>query len=246
MIKIRLSALLLALLSVAGCSTEKTSEQGRGTLAVSLAADDSTIDLSRASLGLTLPAAGDFALTVSNSAGIVGEWDKLSQYDATKTYDTGNYTASVAYGSTAVEAFETPCFAGSKDFVILNDQTTSVTVPATIANAVVRIACTDNFAAYFPEYSFTLATARGTSIPFVQGETRRAFIDPYDFTVTGTALTQTGASVNIEKSFTGIAAKTLYTVRFDVNSGNVGGATVTITFNDQPVAEIPVDIELNE
>ncbi len=244
--RIRLSALLLAVLAVTGCSTENKMEQGRGSIVVSLAADDSTIDMSRASLGLTAPAAGDFALTVSNAAGVVGEWPKLSQYDTATTYDAGNYTASVSYGSTSVEAFETPCFAGQKEFAIIGGETTSVSIRASIANAVVRVACTDNFASYFPEYSFTLNTARGTALSFPRGETRRAFIDPYDFTISGTAKTQTGASVNIEKSFTGINPKTLYTVRFDVNSGNVGGATVTITFNDQPVAEIPVDIELND
>jgi hypothetical protein len=47
-------------------------------------------------------------------------------------------------------------------------------------------------------------------------------------------------------SFSNIVAKTLYTVKFDVNSGAVGSATVTISFNDEPVAEIPVDIELND
>ena len=110
----------------------------------------------------------------------------------------------------------------------------------------IQVACTDAFKNYFTGYSFALTTAAGTEIPFVAGETRRAFIDPYTFTVTGSATTQTGSTVKIEKSFSGIVAKTLYTVKFDVNSGNVGGATVTISFNDEPVAEIPVDIELND
>lgn len=96
--KIRLSALLLAVLAVTGCSTENKMEQGRGSIAVSLAADDSAIDMSRASLGLTVPAAGDFALTVSNAAGVVGEWPKLSQYDTATTYDAGNYTAYLRSG----------------------------------------------------------------------------------------------------------------------------------------------------
>ena len=110
----------------------------------------------------------------------------------------------------------------------------------------VTIDCTDNFKNYFPDYEFALATAAGNSIPFVKGESRRAFIAPATFTVTGTAKTQTGTEVPISKTFNGISAKTLYKVLFDVNSGNIGGATITISFNDQPVAEIPIDIELNE
>jgi hypothetical protein len=183
---------------------------------------------------------------ITDATGVIGEWNSIAEYDVTTLYNVGNYSATATYGSTAVEAFETPCFIGTKEFAIINDQTTTVKITASVANAVVQVACTDAFKNYFTGYSFALTTAAGTEIPFVAGETRRAFIDPYTFTVTGSATTQTGSTVKIEKSFSGIVAKTLYTVKFDVNSGNVGGATVTISFNDEPVAEIPVDIELND
>lgn len=247
MTKFKTLALLFAVaLAFAGCSEEKGYESGRGRLNVALSTDDSAIDLTRASLGLTKPAAKDFSLTISDATGVISEWNSIAEYDVTTLYDAGNYSATATYGSTAVEAFETPCFVGTKEFAIINDQTTTVKITAYVANAVVQVACTDAFKNYFPDYSFTLTTAAGTEIPFVAGETRRAFIDPYNFTVTGSATTQTGSTVKIEKSFSGIVAKTLYTVKFDVNSGNVGGATVTISFNDEPVAEIPVDIELND
>jgi hypothetical protein len=241
-----LALLFAAALAFVGCS-ENGSESGRGRASVALSADDSAIELSRASLGLSKPAAADFALTISDASGnVVSEWNSIADYDESTLYNVGNYSAKATYGKTSVEAFETPCFEGTKEFAIIDDQTTEVRITAYVANAVVKIDCTDAFKNYFTNYSFTLTTAAGTEIPFVAGETRRAFIDPYTFSVAGSATTQTGSTVKISKSFSNIVAKTLYTVKFDVNSGAVGSATVTISFNDEPVAEIPVDIELND
>jgi len=247
MIRHKMTTVLLGTaLLLAGCSAEKAKQGTTGTMAVRVETEDSAIEISRASLGLTLPSSDEFSLTVSNSSGEVGTWSTLASYDESTPYEAGSYTAQVTYGSTATEAFETPCFTGSKAFNIVAEQLTQVSIPASIANAVVTIDCTDNFKNYFPDYEFALATTAGNSIPFVKGESRRAFIAPATFTVTGTAKTQTGTEVPISKTFNGISAKTLYKVLFDVNSGNIGGATITISFNDQPVAEIPIDIELNE
>lgn len=247
MTKFKTLALLFAVaLTSVGCSEEGL-ESGRGRMSVALSTNDSAIELSRASLGLTKPVAADFALTISDATNeIIGEWTSLTDYDESTLYDVGNYTAKVKCGNTLNEAFETPCFEGSSEYAIVDDQTTFVKVIAFVANAVVKIECTDAFKNYFTDYSFTLITASDTKIPFVAGETRRAFIEPNTFTVEGSAKTQTGATINFDETFSNITASTLYTVKFDVNSGNVGSATVTVTFNDEVVEEIPVDIELSD
>ena len=247
MTKFKTLALLFAVaLASVGCSDEGL-ESGRGRMSIALSTEDSAIEVARASLGLSKPVAADFALTISDATGeIVDEWASLTDYDENTLYDVGNYTAKVKYGSTLDEAFETPCFEGSSVYAIVDEQTTFVKVIAFVANAVVQIRCTDAFSNYFTDYSFTLTSAAGTTIPFAAGETRRAFIDPNSFSVKGSAKTQTGSTINFEKNFSNIAATTLYTVKFDVNSGNVGSATVTVSFNDEIVDEIPVDIELND
>lgn len=247
MTKFKTLALLFAVaLTSVGCSEEGL-ESGRGRMSIALSANDSAIEVARASLGLSKPAAADFALTISDAQGeIIGEWTSLTEYDENTLYDVGNYTAMVKCGSTLNEAFETPCFEGTKEYAIVDEQTTAVQITAYVTNAVVKIDCTDAFKNYFTEYEFTLVTASDTKIPFVAGETRRAFIDPNNFSVKGSAKTQTGSTINFEKAFSNIAAKTLYTVKFDVNSGNVGSATVTVSFNDEVVEEIPVDIELSD
>ena len=247
MINLRTLILSCAIaLTAVGCS-DKELEAGRGRMRVALSADDSTLELTRASLGLNTPAAADFALTVFDATGeVVGEWTSLADYDEASVYNVGNYSAKATYGKTSIEAFETPCFEGTKEFAILNDETTQVEITAYVANAVVKIECTDAFKNYFTAHNFVLTTAAGTELSFPADETRRAFIQPDSFRVTGTATTQTGSAVTINKEFSNLVAKTLYIVKFDVNSGNVGSATITISFNDEPVAEIPVDIELNE
>lgn len=238
--------ILFAALALAGCA-EKGLESGQGRISIALSADDTTLALTRASLDLDKPAAADFSLTIADDTGTtIGEWASIADFDESAEYPVGNYLAKASHGNTMQEDFETPCFEGTQAFTLLKDQTTSVIINASIANAVVTLDWTDAFRNYFSDYAFTLITATSTELPFAAGETRRAFIHPGTFRVTGTATTQTGSSIQINKEFTDIAARTLYQITFDVNGGNVGSATVTISFNDEPVAEIPINIELND
>lgn len=247
MIKLKHLALFFtAALTTVSCS-EKGLDAGHGRMRIALSADDSAIELTRASLGLNKPTAAEFSLTIMDETGeVVGEWDSIAAYDEATLYNAGNYAAKARYGRTSIEAFETPCFEGTQAFTIVDDQTTSVEITAYVANAIVKIEYTDAFKNYFSDYSFTMTTAAGSQLPFAADETRRAFIQPDRFSMTGSATTQTGTRVPISKEFTNIAAKTLYTIKFDVNAGNVGNATITVSFNDEPVAEIPIDIELND
>lgn len=238
---------LAALALLAACNNHESVEQfGR----VSFAADISDVAQTRAgaSLGLTLPSKSDFTLTVADSGGqsVVGAV-RLGDYDTQTGYPVGiTYTASVVYGSVATEAFETPCFLGSKQFEVSSGETTAVSIDAAIANAVVRITVTDAFQKWFDDYTFTVTSGGGTAFTFAKGETRRLFIDPYKFTVSGTGV-RAGNSVDIASSeFADLQAAHLYTVKYDVNEGQIGSATITVTFDDSFAGSQQIDYELND
>ena len=140
--------------------------------------------------------------------GMLPESDGMAAHTMTFDVTTQSYLADAVYAKTSTG------YVGRFTDREFGDYT---------ASFLTELNCTDNFKNYFPDYEFALATAAGNSIPFVKGESRRAFIAPATFTVTGTAKTQTGTEVPISKTFNGISAKTLYKVLFDVNSGNIGG-----------------------
>ena len=161
------------------------------------------------------------------------------------TLATGEYTATAQYGATTDEGFDKPCFTGSMPFTINGGDSKQITIPVSLANAIVKVSCTDMFRNYFSDYSFKITTAAGTQIDFPKSETRGAFIDAYKFTIDGTLKNQGGTAQSFNKTYdTGINPATCYTVTFDAS--NVGGTSVTVTFNDTTETIDLGDIELND
>ena len=80
-------------------------------------------------------------------------------------------------------------------------------------------------------------------VTFVKDETRAAFIDGYKITVEGTLTSETKTQT-FSASYNNLDEGTAYTIAF--NAVNVGGSTITISFNDE-VVEVPLgNLELND
>ena len=80
-------------------------------------------------------------------------------------------------------------------------------------------------------------------VTFTKDETRAAFVDGYKFTVEGPLSSET-ATQTFTKDFSNLDEATAYTLTFDVS--NVGGSTITITFDDT-VEEVALgNVELND
>lgn len=187
-----------------------------------------------------LPAAADFSLTVKNSLGATIYDGRLGAWNEDAPLAAGNYSAVVKYGDPSQEGPGKPCFEGSSNFGVLGGQTTNVKVTVNLGNCIVKIECTDAFKKYFPQRSFIITTPESAS-GFTYGD--QAVFVAYQWSVTGTLKTQTGADYALpERTFKGDAA-TCYTVKYDVS--NVGGVTITISFNDNVETVVLGDIELN-
>lgn len=234
---------LSALAVLASCL--KTEDSGMVSFALS--ADQDLIEVTKSSVGdyTALPASSDFRIVVKNSSSAV-LWDGLlSEYDPLTKYAVGNYTVEATYGTEGEEGFDKPYFAGSKSFAVTGGNTTTVSIPVKLANSLVKLECTEAFRNYFTDYSFRLSTGSNTLIDFHKEETRAAFIEAYRFSVSATMTSQSGTPTSFTKEYSGgIEAATCYTLRFDL--ANVGGVSVTITFNDSTQTVDLGEVELNE
>lgn len=238
--------IILALAALAALASCKKAEDC-GLVSFSVAEKTDIVEMTKSVVSdyTALPSTSDFDIAIKNSSSSVVWSGKLSEYDAATQYAVGNYTVDASYGAEGEEGFDKPWFVGKQSFAVTAGQTTSVSIPVALGNSLVKVACSAGFLNYFPEYSFTLTTGSGTVIPFPQGETRAAFIDAYRFAIAGTMKSQTGATTSFSKEYSsGIEAATCYTLRFDVS--NVGGLTVTITFNDTTETIDLGDVELND
>lgn len=244
---IKASILLLALGAAAGCKKTEAPAADTGSITFAVAAQQEVNDVTRSKVSdiTDLPAAADFTLTITDAQQKTVWSGTIAQMTEPYTIAAGEYTATAQYGSVSDEGFDKPCFTGSVPFTINGGDSKQIAIPVSLANAIVKVSCTEMFRNYFSDYSFKITTAAGTQIDFPKSETRGAFIDAYKFTIDGTLTNQGGTAQSFSKTYdTGINPATCYTVTFDASS--VGGTSVTVTFNDTTETIDLGDIELND
>lgn len=243
----KLAFCALVALAAVSCSKEnRDASSAKGGVRFSVESDDVIALVTKSSVSdfTTLPAAGAFTITVKTSDNTTFWTGLLSDWDATTAMPAGSYSVDASYGQEGVEGFDKPYFCGSATFAVTGGQTTSVTIPVALANTLVRIVCSDAFNNYYPTYSFKINTGSGAEIDFAKGEARAAFVDAYKFTVRGNLTSQGGSAKTFEKEYASLEAKTCYTLNFDVT--NVGGVSISVTFNDTTEEVSLEDVELND
>ena len=209
------------------------------------------VDVTRANVSCTTPAADDFALTIE---GVSGEYNaqyaSIAEFHEDNYLRYGSYKATVVAGDLANEGYDKPTFVGSKEFDVAARKATEVEVTASIANALVMVETTEAFNSYFVGgRTLKLTTAAGNEFD-VTAQTEPLFIAPTTFTISGTAVKQSaqsgaeGSVVALEYEYEEVKAQTLYTVKLDVK--DAGRATLEITLNEELVESIDIEQELND
>lgn len=245
----KINRLLLGMMALAlvptSCSRHQDTADGNVLFSVATDGQVDVVTKSNVSDYTTLPQTGKFTIVLTNGSGEEIYNGLLEQFAASKKLKAGNYSVKAGYGSTSEEGFEKPCFTGVKSFSVTGGGTTTVAIPVTLANTIVKVECTDAFKAYYTDYSFTVKTGGGTEIPFSKTETRAAFVDAYMISVSGNLTGQGGKTQAFSgKEFRPLSPKTCYTLKFDVS--NVGGRSITISF-DEAVEEAELtEVDLND
>ena len=242
-------ASLLALTLSACTEKEHQSEQkgeGQGTITLATSAEVDT----RAKISCTTPELEDFALTIEGADQNL-EYASVAEFNEDNYLHFGHYKATVVAGNIADEGFNKPVFGGSQEFDVVARGDVNVEITATIANAIVKVETTEAFNSYFEGgHTLKLVTAAGNEFNVTE-QSELLFIAPEIFTISGTATKQPaqsgaeGVVVTLpEYKPESVAAQTLYTVKFDVETA--GSATLVITLNETPVYEKVIDQELND
>lgn len=257
---------LLVSLSLASCSKEKMTEgevAEKGRIAIDLGFD-TMVEATRSELAYesdcTRPAAEDFKLVVEGLSfdydpeySYREEFNSITELEGLYLY-RGFYGVSASYGDVTVEGYDKPAFVGVNErFEVEARKNVTVSVTATIANALVLVEVTENFEKYFAGgHSFNVVTAADNTFENVTAGDKAGkpiFIAPASFTVVGTATkqpNQSGANavvVNMTDTFENVAPRTLYRVKMDVDTA--GEATLKVTLNDSLVEERNIEQELN-
>lgn len=226
-------------------SCTKSHVDGNGQVSFALSSNLEIADQTRSSVSqfTSLPSSGDFTITITDASSATFWSGKISEWNPATPLPIGDYKVTATYGSLEDEGFDKPYFTGSANFTVVGAQTTAVTIKVSLANTVILISCTDNFKNYYQDYTFNLVRAGQPIASFVKGETRGAFVDGYKVSIEG-SVTSATKTQTFEKEYSNLNEATAYTIMFDAS--NVGGATITVTFNNTVETIELGDFELND
>lgn len=240
-----LKTIMSILMVLVAVSCTKTPSAVNGQVTFGIFSDQDIADKTKSNVSdyTSLPAAGDFTLTIKDAESSPVWSGKVSDWNAETMLQVGNYSVTASYGSIDEEGFDKPYFTGKTDFSIIGGETKAVSVPVTLGNTVVKISCTKNFMDYYKDYTFKFTRDGVDIVTFAKGETKGAFIDGYKFTLEGVLTSETKSST-FTKDYTNLEAATAYSFVFDAD--NVGGASITISFNDSVETVNLGDYELND
>ena len=240
-----LKTIIFASLLLAAVSCTKNQDAGSGQVSFEVNGNLELADVTKSNVSdyTTLPSAEDFNISVLDATSAPVFTGKISEWNPATVLLAGNYTVTAEYGSLEEEGFDKPYFQGSASFAITGNQTTAVKIPVSLANTVVKVACTDNLKNYYSDYTFSVCRENSTIATFVKGETKAAFVDGYKLTLKGEIQSNSGKQA-FEKEYTNLDEATAYTFLFDAS--NVGGSKITVSFNNTVETIDLGDIEINE
>jgi hypothetical protein len=168
-------------------------------------------------------------------------------------HGTGEYTAEVSWGDIDEEGFDKPAFGATRDFTISDGAMTTVAITARLTNVAVTVEGTEAFLNYFRDC--TVAVERGGQkiVDFTEAlfttdsDVHAAFVRPEPFTLKLSAIRRSnGEPFTKVIDVTTAAACTHYKVKYNVNNGAIGGATLDITWDDEVISVTPIEIEVGE
>lgn len=211
--------------------------------------------------GTTVPAGGDFALSITSSDVQTGyasdAWESVDIFNENykKTYFiAGVYDATVEWGNPTQEGENLPYFKGEMQYNVNARQLVTVTIPAKLANSVVKVEFSEKFKNYFENGAkITVTSGNGNSWEMTYDSTPYIFVESgKELTISGEATKQKpSASVDaptvvFDDVVKTMAACTMYTYKYDVSTA--GSVAVTVEITNEPLEEIIVSDgeELND
>lgn len=256
--KLFLPLTALAML-VASCQDDnKGLTKGQGTISPEFTIDYSVTNprtMSRAENGKeTVPNAPEL------SSFSFHLWKDDGKFDKTYTglgdfvdaqFPVGAYSLEAFSGDIEEEGLAKPYFEGSTTFNVYDGEQAQPTLVAKLANTAVSVEYTEAFMNYFTAYSTEIHSSNGTNyitmpeLTTAGTESEWAYVKPGNVDINITVTKQNGVSGTVKAAtIENALPATHYHVTIDANGGEVGNATITVTFDDATTLE-PIEIDVS-
>lgn len=238
-------ALGLALCGLASCASEAPwgdGSRGKGGVDLKLTADaevkDALPTVRAGAPALVVPDVAYFSIEMHNlDTDIVQTFRSLEEFNNHEGFEVGSYTLTAYYGNINECGFDKPYFKGEAPVNVLEGRETEVEVVAQLANVMLSIDYTDEFKAYFRDYSVTAHTDGHANVTFGKYESRAGFLTPGDVTLQISITHPSGKTATLTPAQFKASARHHYHVTFDVNADPVGDMILTVIFDDSTTKE---------
>ena len=256
--KLFLPLTALAML-VASCQDDnKGLTKGQGTISPEFTIDYSVTNprtMSRAENGKeTVPNAPEL------SSFSFHLWKDDGKFDKTYTglgdfvdaqFPVGAYSLEAFSGDIEEEGLGKPYFAGSTTFNVYDGEQAKPTLVAKLANTAVSVEYTEAFINYFTAYSTEIHSSNGTNyitmpeLTTAGTESEWAYVKPGNVDINITVTKQNGVSGTVKAAtIENALPATHYHVTIDANGGEVGNATISVSFDASTEVE-PIEIDVS-
>ena len=256
--KLFLPLTALAML-VASCQDDnKGLTKGQGTISPEFTIDYSVTNprtMSRAENGKeTVPNAPELSSFSFHLWKDDGKFDKTYAglggfVDA--QFPVGAYSLEAFSGDIEKEGLGKPYFAGSTTFNVYDGEQAKPTLVAKLANTAVSVEYTEAFMKYFTAYSTKIHSSNGTSyismpqLTVAGTESEWAYVKPGNVDINITVTKQNGVSGTVKAAtIENALPATHYHVTIDANGGEVGNATISVSFDASTAVE-PIKIDVS-
>lgn len=221
-------------------------DDGKGSIALSTEVDASVhsgrqsrteyTDVTPADLSLKLtPADGSAPMT----------WESVTDFPTDRKFSVGTYTLEAFYGDENTEGFESPAFYGKSQVIVRENQTTQVSLTASVANALVSVDYTDGFKDYMTSWSAEVHSAAGAYIHFEDTESRPAYVKAGQVEINVEFMKPNGKGAKMTAAtFEAVAARH-YHVTVDLENG-AGSTNLVITFDDTLEEAEPIKVDISD
>lgn len=199
--------------------------------AASSRADASSLSAADLSLRLT-------QLGVDNAR--TWSWASITDFDASMQFPVGQYSLEAYYGDKNAEGFDAPAFYGRQELTVADDQVTQLALTASLSKSMITLKYTEAFENYMTDWS---ASVNG--ITYAKGEQRPIYVKSGDVNINVTVTKPNGKGGSFTLGTIETKPRYHYTVTIDVNEGNVGEATLTVTFDDN-LAMVDLDVDISD
>lgn len=248
--------LLSATMLLASCAGEdpwKEAGGGKGTIVLNLTVSSDLDNLTtQGRAGETavvpnFPTVDQFSIRLTPVGGEPVEYKTVAEFEENMEagVKAGAYTLEAYFGD-PLDQDDKPYVYGKQQLRVSEQAVSQVDITARLANSLVEVTYTDAFKSYFKDYSTTLKSDKNSAAVTIAGiDGASKFVTPGFINVTMAATYINGKEAHLNPKNFSAQEAFLYRVKYDVNAGQIGSPTLSITFDDNIDEVETVEVDLS-